>query len=293
MRNPLPSLTLLAVSCLILGGCKRVIRETQDFVGAPRRTDSVAAISTVVVVSSGAEHEATEGLGPIVVRLRRFEPDSITVSVDFSTRVGVVGRQPAAPYMDYRPVRGTLTWGPNDGSERTITIEILRDEFFESTESFAVGLTNVVGARLAVSSIACRIREGSSLRKFAADVDQISARTGGVQRLVLRAGAAHAKRRYLIAGSLGTAPGIRLSGTHVPLNVDWWFHTSLLLTNTALLQRFRGIFDTQGDALAEIHLGPLFEPSIVGLRFFHAYIVYDSNGTVRMASNSVPLRIGR
>lgn len=273
------------------GGCKQVIRETQEFVGAPKGGGTVAVTATVIVVSSVADHEGIEGRGPIVVRLRLLEAGPDPVSMGFSTQESVTGRPPAVANLDYVPARGTLTWGPNDASERTITIAILSDEFFEPTESFSIRLANFGGARISVASIECRIWEGSSPRMFAADVDRISARDGGVQRLVLRAGIAHAKHHYLIAGSLGTMPGFDLAGLHVPLNVDWWFRASLLLTNTPMLRRFRGVFDSEGDALAEIHVDPTVDPAAIGVPLFHAFVVYDSTGTPRLTSNAVPVTI--
>ena len=56
------------------------------------------------------------------------------------------------------------------------------------------------------------------------------------------------------------------------------------------------LFDTPirtgcGSAQAAIHMPPLRDRSAIGTELYHAYVVYDQSGRVRMASEPVPLTI--
>jgi hypothetical protein len=62
----------------------------------------------------------------------------------------------------------------------------------------------------------------------------------------------------------------------------------LAQANTGIFQNTRGTLDFRGRAAARIHIPPVNLPSLIGTRFHHAFIVYDSR-IVRMASNSTSL----
>jgi Calcineurin-like phosphoesterase len=118
----------------------------------------------------------------------------------------------------------------------------------------------------------------------------VSIGAGGTQNLQLEAGIGQAGRAYLLAGSLGTSPGVNVGTIHVPLNPDTWFRISLALTNTGIYQNSQGTLDFRGRAAVRINIPPLNLPSIIGTRMHHAYVVFQS-GRVSMASNSTSLTI--
>lgn len=121
------------------------------------------------------------------------------------------------------------------------------------------------------------------------DEPTIAVSTGGTQSWQLDAGAAHAGRNYVLAGSFGTSPGFVRSGVTVPLNPDSWFATTLQFANSALLRNTVGQLDSAGRATASIVLPPL-PSSLAGIELHHAFVVLDA-GRVSGASNPVKLRL--
>ena len=86
------------------------------------------------------EFIAIEGNGAAVITVERSRGESGTVSVNYSTANGS-----ATAGQDYTAVSGTLTWGPGDGSRRTITIPILDDANSEGSETVILTLSNPTG----------------------------------------------------------------------------------------------------------------------------------------------------
>jgi hypothetical protein len=86
------------------------------------------------------EFIAIEGNGAAVITVERSRGESGTVSVNYSTANGT-----ATAGQDYTAVSGTLTWGPGDGSRKTITIPILDDANSEGSETVLLTLSNPTG----------------------------------------------------------------------------------------------------------------------------------------------------
>lgn len=86
------------------------------------------------------EFLAIEGNGNAVVTVERSRGESGTVSVQYATANGT-----ATAGQDYTAVSGTLTWGPGDGSRRSITIPILDDSASEGSETVRLVLSNPTG----------------------------------------------------------------------------------------------------------------------------------------------------
>ena len=113
--------------------------------------------------------------------------------------------------------------------------------------------------------------------------------TGGTQSLTVEAGSAQANRLYWIFGSItGTHPGVTLAGVHIPLNPDAYTDLALANVTAAPFKNFRGTLSSAGSAIAS-----LVVPTLSGGAFtvYHAYLVYDTNGTFYVASNPVSLRL--
>ncbi|HHI81398.1 MAG TPA: hypothetical protein ENK02_15650 [Planctomycetes bacterium] len=118
----------------------------------------------------------------------------------------------------------------------------------------------------------------------------ISGKGSRVQSLRLEAGDTNAGKFYLLLGSLsGPKPGFNYAGLHVPLNPDAYFSwTASQGPNALFLRSSFGVLDANGRASAKFILPPGIPTSLLWLRFWHAYLVFDSKGFT-MASNPVPL----
>jgi len=127
---------------------------------------------------------------------------------------------------------------------------------------------------------------------LAVDLHQISAATGGEQKLFLRAGVERAGFYYQVLGSSsGTIPGfVTPSGVQVPLNPDAYTQLSLTSANTGQFVMTLGRLSADGSADAAIQLPPL-PPDFVGLVLNHAFTV-RSVGTLA-ASTPVSLVVTR
>jgi hypothetical protein len=124
---------------------------------------------------------------------------------------------------------------------------------------------------------------------MSANTTQLSLAKGGAQALTVDAGKTHKNLRYWIFGSeTGTSPGVDLLGVRIPLNVDLYTVVAMGAVNSKEFTNFRGTLDSNGLAKASFNI-PANLP--FGLSFHHAYVVYDPNGKIYMASNAVPLRL--
>lgn len=85
---------------------------------------------------SAARYSANETGGSVTVTVTRTGSTSGTQSVSYATSDGG-----AFTRYDYTPVSGTLNWGSNDASPKTIVIPILDDSTVEAVETFNVTLS--------------------------------------------------------------------------------------------------------------------------------------------------------
>jgi hypothetical protein len=130
------------------------------------------------------------------------------------------------------------------------------------------------------------------------DVHEISLSTGGTQKLTVNAGKAHANRSYWILGSVtGTTPGVTLGSAigvvHIGLNPDIWTNYTIALANSPTLGNTKATLDASGTAQASFNIPKVNLPSAIGVVFYHAYVVYDSQNNFYMASNPVPLKLAK
>lgn len=122
--------------------------------------------------------------------------------------------------------------------------------------------------------------------------ESISVATGGTQAFALNAGTSHASKTYLLLGSAsGTSPGIEINGEHLPLQVfDSYFLFTVNSLNQGPFQNTLGILSSTGTATASLTV-PIGYPSLAGLTLHHAYVVFNPNQTVALASNATPLQL--
>lgn len=123
------------------------------------------------------------------------------------------------------------------------------------------------------------------------DLPRVSLAAGGTQNLVLDSGKPNAL--YVVAGSFGTSPGFSYGGSHIPLNLDYWWHTSLAMANSSPFHRTIGLTDGSGKATPAIVFPRNADPRLLGFVLFHAAIVLDRDGRVQVVSNPEKLRLVR
>jgi len=87
--------------------------------------------------------EVLESAGVAVVVVERSRGEDGAVSVDYATSDGT-----AADGSDYTGVSGTLSWGPNDGTNRTFQVPILDDPDAEGVETINLTLSNPTGGAI-------------------------------------------------------------------------------------------------------------------------------------------------
>ncbi|MCA8957643.1 MAG: hypothetical protein KDC87_16325, partial [Planctomycetes bacterium] len=113
---------------------------------------------------------------------------------------------------------------------------------------------------------------------------------GGTQTLSIDAGIAGANQLYWVVGSItGTIPGVVLTGTHIPLQLDAYTDITLVAANSPPLSGFRGTLDATGAGAAVLRV-PAMLPVPSGFRIFHSAIVFDATTSqVLLATNPAVL----
>ena len=84
--------------------------------------------------------EVFEESGTLFARVERSRGEDGTVGVDWETVDGT-----AHAGLDYVGSSGTLTWGPQDGSDRILEIGLIDDDDAEGVETFEIRLSNPTG----------------------------------------------------------------------------------------------------------------------------------------------------
>jgi len=126
----------------------------------------------------------------------------------------------------------------------------------------------------------------------------ISTTSGGTHAFTLDAGTQHGKRLYWIFGSVtGTSPGVTLASAvgsvNIPLNPDPYTDLTIALANTTLLTTTRGALDTSGKGSASLNVPKTNITAAIGLKLYHAYLVYDAKNNFYMTSNPVTLTLAK
>ncbi len=123
------------------------------------------------------------------------------------------------------------------------------------------------------------------------DVVSLPTSSGGNARFTLEAGLPNSLSAYWILGSAsGTSPGINLSnGLVLPLNFDAYTKlTRMHPTAPIFTGSFFGALDANGSGRATLSLPPI-APSLAGLELSHAFLTFDSFGSLKFSSNAITL----
>ncbi len=110
------------------------------------------------------------------------------------------------------------------------------------------------------------------------------------------AGSRNGTRLYWVFGSVtGTSPGVTLASpvgsVTIPLNPDLYTDITIGFANTALLTKTRGTLNATGKGSASLNVPKITNSSAIGVKFYHAYLVYDAQNNFYMASNPVELML--
>ncbi|HKX45368.1 MAG TPA: integrin alpha [Planctomycetota bacterium] len=117
---------------------------------------------------------------------------------------------------------------------------------------------------------------------------------GGVQRLNVELGAAHAGELYLVLGSAtGIEPQVPLGPLSLPLVPDAYTSWVLASGGGPMGGDFLGLLDVNGHALVKVTVPPLSGPlaSLVGSLLWHAALTIAPTGIVSATTNAVPLTL--
>lgn len=120
---------------------------------------------------------------------------------------------------------------------------------------------------------------------------ELSVAVGGRQVLQVLAGTANANRVFLTAGTLsGTAPGVTVLGSPVPLNPDAYFAFTLTNPNSPLLSNSFTTLDASGSAQTTFMLGGNVLATYAGTTVHHATMVgTPSPAALSLVTNPVRL----
>lgn len=124
------------------------------------------------------------------------------------------------------------------------------------------------------------------------DDHKLSVGFGGTRHFALDAGRKLRGMTYMLLGTTsGTSPGVRLGSHRLPINIDSFTEFTLTQANSPALPGYQGLLDGDGRAKASFVLSAAGDPSLVGLRMHHAFLVYDRRGRVQLTSNAVVLTL--
>ena len=118
----------------------------------------------------------------------------------------------------------------------------------------------------------------------------VSVSTGGTVKFSLDAGAALAGKVYWLLGCLDSAGqrGIRAGNVTLLLNPDPYFWFTAQYPNP-LMPNSLGQLDAAGRATATLLVPKGLPATLVGTRFYHAYVAFQSR--IDYASTPVPLTL--
>ncbi|QDU65388.1 hypothetical protein [Engelhardtia mirabilis] len=127
-----------------------------------------------------------------------------------------------------------------------------------------------------------------------ADQPAVSLVSGGVQSLALNAGPTVGPGlAYIVLGSAtATAPGLELSGVHIPLAVDAYTNFTLTSANQGPLVGTLGVLDGAGRGTAQISIPAATDPGLAGTTLYHSMLLLDlPAGALLSASEAVALTL--
>jgi len=122
---------------------------------------------------------------------------------------------------------------------------------------------------------------------------RISISAGGAQKLMIRAGSAHARASYAVLATLsGTAPGFTRDGIHVPINPDALTRYAFTGGDWHEFDDFYGALDVHGTGVAKVVIPPGRLPfATIGTQIRFAAVLLGTSQRLVLASSSMPLEL--
>lgn len=121
-----------------------------------------------------ASYSIAETGGVLTLTVVRVGGDEGEVSVDFSTANGT-----ATAGADFSTASGTLSWADGDATARQIQVTVQDDLVLEGNETFAVTLTNPLGAQLGgAASAAVTVQDNDVLTDLSLSPEDDTAQVG-------------------------------------------------------------------------------------------------------------------
>ena len=77
----------------------------------------------------------------------------------------------------------------------------------------------------------------------------------------------------------------------IPLVPDFYTTITIAQPNTALLVKTKGALDASGQGQASLVVPTNLPTAAIGVKLYHAYLVYDTSNNFHMASNPVTLTL--
>ena len=132
----------------------------------------------------------------------------------------------------------------------------------------------------------------SSPPTLVAESYTVSLLEGGVTKLVLKAGPAHASELYFtLLSAAGTFPGVDLGSVIIPLNFDGLFLLPLTSPSLGMFAGFSGMLDSSGEGPVAFGIPPATYSGFAGITLNFAYVASSGAGTIDFVSNTVPLTL--
>jgi hypothetical protein len=79
----------------------------------------------------------------------------------------------------------------------------------------------------------------------------------------------------------------------IPLVPDFYTTITIAQPNTALLVKTKGALNASGQGQASLVVPKITDQNAIGVKLYHAYLVYDASNNFYMASNPVTLTLAK
>lgn len=115
---------------------------------APQTKITIKNIATKpgLISLTSYDYSVSENAGKLTIKVRRTDGSDGKISVEYRTD-GLQDNKgsPATAGKDFKDTKGTLTWNSGDSSDKSISVDIFKDDLEEGTERFALNFSNPTG----------------------------------------------------------------------------------------------------------------------------------------------------
>ena len=103
------------------------------------------------------------------------------------------------------------------------------------------------------------------------------------------------RRIVLFGGAAGTSRtlGSAVGPVTIPLVPDIYTNITISSPNSTILVQTKGVLSSSGQGQAFLVVPRITDQRVIGMTFYHAYLVYDAKNNFYKASNPVPLSLSK